>query len=43
MVPLEPVRKLAEKVFTNLTYILVDDGHRLQKAFEELDWEKIIA
>ncbi len=43
VVPLEPVRKLAEKVFTNLTYILVDDGHRLQKAFEELDWEKIIA
>ena len=42
VVPLEPVRKLAEKVFTNLTYYVVDDGHRLTKAFEELDWEKII-
>lgn len=42
VVPLEPVRELAEKVFTNLTYYTVDDGHRLAKAFEELDWEKII-
>ncbi len=43
VVPLEPVRELAEKVFTNLTHIVVKDGHRLGKAFEELDWEKIIA
>lgn len=43
VVPLEPVRALAEKVFTNLTYYVVQDGHRLQKAFEELDWGRIIA
>ncbi len=43
VVPLEPVRELAEKAFTNLTYFFVRDGHRLQKAFEELDWETIIA
>jgi pimeloyl-ACP methyl ester carboxylesterase len=43
VVPLEPVRVLAEQVFTNLTYYVVQDGHRLQKAFGELDWEKIIA
>ena len=43
VVPLEPVRKLAEKVFTNLTYYVMQDGHRLQKAFEELDWVTIIA
>ena len=43
VVPLEPVRELAERVFTNLTYYVVDDGHRLQKAFGELDWEVIIA
>jgi len=42
VVPLEPVRALAEKIFTNLTYYVVNDGHRLQKAFEELDWEKIL-
>lgn len=43
VVPLEPVRALAEKVFTNLTYYVVQDGHRLQKAFVELDWKQIIA
>ena len=43
VVPLEPVRELAEKLFTNLQYIIVDDGHRLQKAFGELDWEEIIS
>jgi pimeloyl-ACP methyl ester carboxylesterase len=42
IVPLKPVRALAEKAFTNLTYFIVDDGHRLHKAFEELDWERIL-
>ncbi len=43
VVPLAPVRALAEKVFTNLTYHVVNDGHRLAKAYEELDWEDILA
>lgn len=43
VVPLEPVRLLAIKTFTNLTYFVVQDGHRLHKAFEELDWEKILS
>ncbi|MEW6405003.1 MAG: alpha/beta hydrolase [Chloroflexota bacterium] len=42
VVPLKPVRALAEKVFTNLTYFIVEDGHRLQKTFHELDWDKIL-
>jgi hypothetical protein len=42
VVPLEPVRELAEKIFTDLKYIVVDDGHRLQKAFGELNWEEIL-
>jgi pimeloyl-ACP methyl ester carboxylesterase len=42
VVPLKPVRELAERVFTKLTYYVVDDGHRLQKAFQELDWEEIL-
>jgi pimeloyl-ACP methyl ester carboxylesterase len=42
-IPLEPSRKLAEKVFTNLTYIVVDDNHRLHKTSEQLDWEKLLA
>jgi len=30
-------------LFTNLKHIVVDDGHRLQKAFGELDWEEIVS
>jgi hypothetical protein len=37
------VREIAEKLFTNLQTIVVDDGHRLQKAFGELNWEEILA
>jgi hypothetical protein len=33
---------LAEKIFTNLTYIPVDDNHRLHKTAEELDWKKLL-
>ena len=43
VVPPEPVRLLAESIFTALTYISVEDGHRLHKAFEELDWDQILA
>jgi predicted esterase len=43
VVPLEPVRELAEKLFTNLTYHVVNDGHRLHKTFEELNWEEILS
>lgn len=42
VVPLEPAREVAEKLFTNLRYIVVDDGHRLQEAFKELDWQEIL-
>lgn len=39
----EPVRVIAQGVFTNLEYIAVEDGHRLHKAFEELNWEEILS
>jgi pimeloyl-ACP methyl ester carboxylesterase len=41
-ISLEPSRKLAEQVFMSLTYIVVDDNHRLHKTAEELDWEKLL-
>jgi pimeloyl-ACP methyl ester carboxylesterase len=41
-IPLEATRKLAEKIFTSLTYIPVNDNHRLHKTAEELDWKKIL-
>lgn len=42
VVPLEPVRKIAEELFSDVEFIVVEDGHRLQKAFGELDWEDIL-
>jgi pimeloyl-ACP methyl ester carboxylesterase len=42
VVPLEEARIVAEKVFTNLTYLVVKDDHRLHKTAEELDWGKLL-
>ncbi len=41
-IPLESTRKLAGKIFTHLTFIPVDDNHRLHKTAEELDWTKLL-
>ncbi len=43
IVPPQEVLEIARDVFTNLEYLVVEDGHRLHKAFEELDWEEILA
>jgi pimeloyl-ACP methyl ester carboxylesterase len=42
VVPLEPVRKIAKELFTDLQYIIVDDNHRLHKTAHELDWKSIL-
>lgn len=42
VVPPGPVLILAKRIFSNLTYIPVDDDHRLHKAFLELDWNQIL-
>ena len=42
VVPLKPVRKTAEELFSDVKFIIVDDGHRLHKAFDEIDWEEIL-
>jgi len=43
IVPSQEVLEIVRDVFTNLIYIPVEDGHRLHKAFEELNWEEILA
>jgi len=43
VVPLEPVRAMAQKLFTDLTIHIVEDDHRLQKSVNELDWKTILA
>ncbi len=42
VVPAKANQPLAEKVFRNLDYRLVDDDHRLHKIAEQLDWKHII-
>ena len=42
IVPLASTRKLAEKFFISLAYIVVDDDHRLHKTAEGLDWRKLL-
>jgi len=43
IVPPQEVLEISRDVFMNLIYIPVEDGHRLHKAFEELNWEEILA
>jgi pimeloyl-ACP methyl ester carboxylesterase len=42
VVPLEPVREIAQRLFSNLTLYPVEDDHRLQKTANELDWNTIL-
>jgi len=42
IVPVETNKALAEKVFRNLDYRLVDDDHRLHQTAEMLDWKLLI-
>ena len=42
VVPLEPVRVIAQKLFTDLTYHIVEDDHRLHKSAHALDWNDIL-
>ncbi|HOD36264.1 MAG TPA: alpha/beta fold hydrolase [Syntrophales bacterium] len=43
VVPLAPVERVARKVFTNLSYYLVEDDHSLHKTFPLMEWEKLLA
>ncbi len=43
VVPLALIRPIAERVFSNARYLIVDDDHRLHKTAETLDWKNILA
>ncbi len=42
VVPLEPTRTLAEQVFLNLTFHIVDDDHMLRTVVDMLDWQALL-
>lgn len=42
VVPVEPVRRIAEKMFANLEYNVIEDNHPLETNFKLLDWNKLL-
>jgi pimeloyl-ACP methyl ester carboxylesterase len=42
IIPLELVRPLAERVFTNLTFHAVDDDHGLKATVQAIDWRALV-
>jgi hypothetical protein len=42
LIHLPAAQEIAEKVFTHLTYLVVQDNHRLHKTAEKLDWKSLL-
>ena len=42
VIPLDSIQNIAEKVFTNLSFSIVDDDHRLSRTFRSIEWHKLI-
>lgn len=43
VIPPKPIQAIAKKVFTNLTFTMLDDDHRLSRTFTSIDWPRLIA
>jgi len=42
IIPLEPTRQLAERVFRSLDFRVVDDDHGLYRTVHEIDWRTLV-
>jgi pimeloyl-ACP methyl ester carboxylesterase len=42
VVPPEPARQVAERLFRNLESHLVDDDHNLHRIFPKLEWDRLL-
>jgi len=42
VIPLEEVRPVAEEVFANLSFNIVDDDHYLHNTFRDIDWKSLL-
>ncbi len=42
VVPPEPTRRIAERLFADLDHHLVDDDHDLHRVFPMLDWDRLL-
>ena len=38
----KPIQSIAKKVFTNLTFTILADDHRLSRTFTSIDWPQLI-
>ena len=43
IVPVQPTKALANKIFRNLDFRLVDDDHGLYKTVHSIDWKALLA
>jgi pimeloyl-ACP methyl ester carboxylesterase len=43
IIPLQPTRELASKIFRNLDFRTVDDDHGLYKTVHAIDWNALLA
>jgi pimeloyl-ACP methyl ester carboxylesterase len=43
VVPPAPVERIARKVFSNLSYHLVDDDHSLHRTFPAMEWARLLS
>lgn len=42
LIPPQLIHTIAQKVFANLTFTMVDDDHRLSRTFISIDWPQLI-
>ncbi len=42
VVPIDPVRRISDKIFTNLTYTIVKDDHPLSETFSTFSWDDLL-
>lgn len=43
VIPLDPTRQIAKKIFKNLTFNVVDDDHGLHRTVQSIDWLNLLA
>lgn len=43
VVPLAPIRTIAEQAFVHRNFLAVDDDHSLHKTFATLDWDRLLS
>jgi len=42
IIPLRPIQAIAEKVFPDLTFTVMEDDHRLSRTFTSINWPQLI-